>query len=159
MNKLFQPSSTTGVRNFKLLVTCRSGISDIEDELKGFGVSLSMELGSVNADLSEYITDRAQDLTRKRNYSPALETLVNDTLRSHAGGTSLWVSFVSKALDTPRESPGGTKAQKPPCGARRKVLNGNDTGNKRKRAQFLLFSMVAARCPLQKIEIAAAIAV
>ena len=155
---LFQESSKSG-RKFKLLITCRPNIIDIENELARVGVPLRMDLGKVNNDLSEYIDDRVKELAIMRTYGD-LQKDVKIALMGQAGGTFLWVSLM---LDELKETPTHEvrdKLKNLPKGLAetyRRILD-NISNERREDARFLLRSMVAAQRPLKKKEIATSFA-
>ena len=160
LKKLFQASPKSGGK-FKFLITCRPEINDIEFELDGVGIPLRMDSTKVNADLSRYIDHKAGELARTKNYSTLLENDVKKVLKSQATGTFLWVSLMLKKLksipnsdvrDTLKDLPEGLDE------TYSEILNRNIPEEGRERARFLLFSMVAARRPLKKKEIAASFA-
>ncbi|OAP55707.1 hypothetical protein AYL99_09859 [Fonsecaea erecta] len=162
INTLFQIPPTSGEGKFKFLITYRPEISDIHDELSGVGVSLSIDSSKVNADLAEYIEVKVEELTKRRDYNKELKDDIREALANKAGGTFLWVSLMFKVLcETPKDDV-RSKLRNLPAGLNEtyaRILNENDSVDKQSRARFLLLSMVAARRPLKKIEIAAAFAI
>ncbi|KAK7398580.1 hypothetical protein QQX98_012036, partial [Neonectria punicea] len=156
IRELFQ-ASTESAGNFKFLVTCRPNISDIEYELDKIGVLLRMDSSEVNADLSEYINLRVEDLAQRKKYSQSLEATVKEALESQAGGTFLWVSLMTNELEsTPKYEVAG-KLKDLPKGLDEtytRILDDNIPKERQEDARFLLLSMVAARRPLTKKELA-----
>ncbi|KAH6980503.1 hypothetical protein EDB80DRAFT_258923 [Ilyonectria destructans] len=160
IRELFQ-ASPKSAGNFKFLVTCRPEISDIKYELDRIGVSLRMDSSEVNADLSDYINLRVEDLAQRNKYSQSLEAKVKEALKSQAGGTFLWVSLMINELEsTPAYDVEG-KLKDLPKGLDEtytRILDGNIPKERQADARFLLLSMVAARRPLTKKELAASFA-
>ncbi|KAH7140444.1 hypothetical protein B0J13DRAFT_608806 [Dactylonectria estremocensis] len=162
MRQLFQASQKSAGK-FKFLVTCRPEISDIGYELDGIGVSLRMDSSEVKADLSDYINVEVEELARRKDYSQDLKADVKETLGSQAGGTFLWVCLMLNELKRPevKNNDVQRKLKDLPKGLDEtyaRILDGNIPKERREESRFLLLSMVAARRPLKKKEIAASFA-
>ncbi|PCD22178.1 hypothetical protein AU210_015976 [Fusarium oxysporum f. sp. radicis-cucumerinum] len=160
MRELFQ-ASLKSAGNFKFLVTCRPEISDIEYELIGIDVSLRMDSSEVNADLSDYINFKGEDLAQRKGYSQNLKEDVKAALESRAGGTFLWVSLMINELESTPNYEVADKLKDLPEGLDEtytRILEDNIPKKRREDARFLLLSMVAARRPLTKKELAASFA-
>ncbi|EXA31563.1 hypothetical protein FOVG_17184 [Fusarium oxysporum f. sp. pisi HDV247] len=160
IRELFQASPESAGK-FKFLVTCRPEISDIEYELDGIGVPLKMDSSEVNADLSDYIILRVDDLSQRRKYGESLKAKVKKALEIQAGGTFLWVSLMINELEsTPKYEVAG-KLKDLPKGLDEtytRILDDNIPKERQEDARFVLFSMIAARRPLTKKELAASFA-
>ncbi|KAM6506306.1 hypothetical protein FSOLCH5_013296 [Fusarium solani] len=160
MRELFQASPKSAGK-FKFFVTCRPEISDIEFELDGIGGNLRMDSSEVNADLSDYINLRVEDLAKRKKYSQSLEANAKEALKSQAGGTFLWVSLMVKELECTLNYEVEGRLKDLPKGLNEtytRILDDNIPKERQVDAQFLLLSMVAARRPLKKKEIAASFA-
>ncbi|KAH7159349.1 hypothetical protein DER46DRAFT_702396, partial [Fusarium sp. MPI-SDFR-AT-0072] len=160
IRELFQaPPNSEG--NFKFLVSCRPEINDIKYELDGVGVTLRMDSSEVNADLFDYVTLKVEDLAQRKKYSQSLKAEAKKALKSQAGGTFLWVSLMINELEsTPNYGVAG-KLKGLPKGldeAYTRILDDNIPKERQEDARFLLLSMVAARRPLTKKELAASFA-
>ncbi|KAF7550502.1 hypothetical protein G7Z17_g5661 [Cylindrodendrum hubeiense] len=161
IKELFK-SATVGTGKFKFIITCRPGIIDVEDQLKGIGTSLRVDSAEINNDLSEYIDFKVNGLTdlNGEEYPSELKDRVRDTLRREAGGTFLWVSLMLAGLNEVLMSHVEAKLKSLPHGLDNTyaaILDRIDSG-KRETAQFILHCMVAARRPLRKTEIQTAFA-
>ncbi|KAF9774761.1 hypothetical protein IL306_007206, partial [Fusarium sp. DS 682] len=160
IRELFQVSPKSA-GNFKFLVTCRPEISDIEFELDGIGVPLKMNSSEVNADLSDYITLKGEELAQRKEYSQSLKADVKEALKSRAGGTFLWVSFMINELESTPNYEVADKLKDLPEGLDEtytRILDDNIPKKRREDARFLLISMAATRRPLTKKELAASFA-
>ncbi|KAK7582900.1 hypothetical protein V3481_012196 [Fusarium oxysporum f. sp. vasinfectum] len=161
IRELFQESPKSA-GNFKFLVTCRPEIGDIEFELDRIGVPLRMDSSEVNADLSDYISLKSEDLVQRKEYSQSLKADVKEALKSRAGGTFLWVSLMPNELESTPNCEVADKLKHLPEGLDEtytRILDDNIPKKRREDARFLLLSMVAARRPLTKKELAASFAV
>lgn len=156
---LFREQPTTRI---KLLLTYRPGIIDIEYNLIDLGTCLKMgDNGEIDDDISRYITKNVDDLARRRNYNDNLKKDVKKALWSQAGGTFLWVSSMLGDLRYMDKDDIGAKLTELPNGLGEiysRVLNRSISVEERQDAQFLLLSLLAAKHPLKKKEIAAAFA-
>ncbi|KAF6528366.1 hypothetical protein HZS61_008668 [Fusarium oxysporum f. sp. conglutinans] len=160
IRELFQ-ASPESEGNFKFLVTCRPEIDDIEFELDGIGVALKMDSGEVNADLSDYINLKSEDLAQRKKYSQSLGAKVKKALVGEAGGTFLWVSLMINELGSIPNYEVERKLKDLPKGldeAYTRILEDNIPKERQEDARFLLLSMISARRPLKKKEIAASFA-
>ncbi|KAH7462318.1 hypothetical protein FOMA001_g18690 [Fusarium oxysporum f. sp. matthiolae] len=160
IRELFQASPESD-GNFKFLVTCRPEIGDIEFELDGIGVALKMDSGEVNADLSDYINHKSEDLAQRKKYSQSLGAKVKKALVGEAGGTFLWVSLMINELGSIPNYEVERKLKDLPKGldeAYTRILEDNIPKERQEDARFLLLSMISARRPLKKKEIAASFA-
>ncbi|RYC81153.1 hypothetical protein BFJ63_vAg15952 [Fusarium oxysporum f. sp. narcissi] len=160
IRELFQISLESAGK-FKFLLTCRPGVSDIEYELDGIGVTVKMDSSEVNADLSDYISLKAEDLAHRKKYSQSLGAKVKKALISEAGGTFLWVSLMINELESIPNYEVERKLKDLPKGLDEtytRILDDNIPKKRREDARFLLLSMVAARRPLTKMELAASFA-
>ncbi|KAG7429088.1 Ankyrin repeat domain-containing protein 50 [Fusarium oxysporum f. sp. raphani] len=158
--ELFQ-ASPKSAGNFKFLVTCRPEIGDIEFELDGISVPLKMDSREVNTDLSDYINLKCEDLAQRKEYSQSLKEDVKEALESRAGGTFLWVSLMINELESTPKYEVANKLKDLPAGLDEtytRILDDNIPKKRREDARFLLLSMVAARRPLTKKELAASFA-
>ncbi|KAG6999753.1 Vegetative incompatibility protein HET-E-1 [Fusarium oxysporum f. sp. conglutinans] len=158
--ELFQ-ASPKSAGNFKFLVTCRPEIGDIEFEPDGIGVPLKMDSREVNTDLSDYINLKCEDLAQRKEYSQILKEDVKEALESRAGGTFLWVSLMINELESTPKYEVANKLKDLPAGLDEtytRILDDNIPKKRREDARFLLLSMVAARRPLTKKELAASFA-
>ncbi|KAF7552936.1 hypothetical protein G7Z17_g3962 [Cylindrodendrum hubeiense] len=147
--------------NVKFLVTCRPEISDIKYELDGVGVSLRLDSSEVNIDLFEYIKLKVEDLARRNGYPGILEANVKEALETQAGGSFLWVSLMIKELESKLAYEVAGKLKDLPRGLDEtyiRILENNIPKERREDARFLLLTMVAARRPLKKKEIASSFA-
>ncbi|RYC78655.1 hypothetical protein BFJ63_vAg18472, partial [Fusarium oxysporum f. sp. narcissi] len=160
IRELFQ-ASPESEGNFKFLVACRPEIDDIEFELDGIGVALKMDSGEVNADLSDYINLKSEDLAQRKKYSQSLGAKVKKALVGEAGGTFLWVSLMINELGSIPNYEVERKLKDLPKGldeAYTRILEDNIPKERQEDARFLLLSMISARRPLKKKEIAASFA-
>ncbi|KFZ17155.1 hypothetical protein V502_04720 [Pseudogymnoascus sp. VKM F-4520 (FW-2644)] len=159
---LFQSSPTAQAGNFKFFVTSRPE-GDILEELGDVGTRLLMNSASVNDDLSKYIDSEVDRLAERKKYSLRVKAMVATVLKKEAEGTFLWVSLMIADLGKElRMSNVERKLNRLPKGLNEtysRILNENISEEMREDAQFLLLSMVAARRPLKKKEIASAFAV
>lgn len=146
----------------KFFVTHRPGIRDIESPLRGIGTHLNMEdSGEVEADLSSYIEEKVDELAWEEDYSKSLKEDVKNAFRNQADGTFLWVSLMLCELKEVDQDDVRAKLKDLPKGLDEtyaRILNKNIAEEKREKARFLLLSMVAAKRPLKRKEIAAAFA-
>ncbi|KAJ3494179.1 hypothetical protein NLG97_g4251 [Lecanicillium saksenae] len=159
---LVQSPSTPKFNRFKLLITCRHGIDDIEFELKHVGEQLRMDSAFVNDDLSEYIVAKVEKLAHSTTCPLQIKNKVQEVLTREAGGTFLWISLMVAELSRPGVlmCHWETKFQNLPHGLEStyaSILENVSTEN-REPAQFILRCMVAAYRPLRKSEIQAAYA-
>ncbi|KFZ13980.1 hypothetical protein V501_03452 [Pseudogymnoascus sp. VKM F-4519 (FW-2642)] len=161
IRELFQSSLTVRTRKLKFLVTSRPE-NDILEELGDVGTRLLMNSTSVNYDLSIYIDSEVDRLAKRKRYSPKLKEMVEDALKNEADGTFLWVSLMVADLEKEHNYNVKDKLKLLPKGLNEtyaQILNQNITREAREDVQFLLLSMVAARRPLRKMEMASAFAV
>lgn len=146
----------------KLLVTYRPEIRDIEFELYGLGTCLKMGASSeVNPDISTYINASVDELASRKFYGEDLKDEVRKSLSGRAGGTFLWVSSMLSELQDTDKSQIWTKLGELPSTLGQiysRILNRSISVEERQDAQFLLLSLLAAKHPLKKKEIAAAFA-
>ncbi|KAH7000576.1 hypothetical protein EDB80DRAFT_618126, partial [Ilyonectria destructans] len=160
IRELFQ-ASPNPTEKFKILITCRPEIDDIKYELDGTGVSLRMDSSEVNTDLSSYIEVRVEDLAKRKKYAEHVKASIKEALESQAGGTFLWVSLMLKELEKALDFEVPRKLKHLPKGLNEtytRILDDNIPKERREDARFLLLTMVAARRPLKKKEIAASFA-
>ncbi|OBT46410.1 hypothetical protein VE00_03376 [Pseudogymnoascus sp. WSF 3629] len=161
IRELFQSSSTAQTGKFKFLLTSRPE-NDILEELNGVGTRLLMNSASVNNDLSMYIDFTVDQLAKRKGYAPALKEMVQNALKNEAEGTFLWVSLMVADLEKEPKYNVKHKLKGLPKGLNEtyaRILNENISMEAREDVQFLLLSMVAARRPFKKREIASAFAV
>lgn len=160
LRELLQASPNPTAK-FRILITCRPEIDDIKYELDGMGVSLRMDSSEVNTDLSNYIEDRVKDLAKRKKYAQHVKASIKEALESQAGGTFLWVSLMLKELEKALDFEVPRKLKHLPKGLNEtytRILDDNIPKERREDAKFLLVTMVAARRPLTKKEIAASFA-
>lgn len=161
IQKLFQSSPTAQTGKFKFLVTSRPE-NDILEELSDVGTRMLMNSTSVNDSLSMYINSAVDQLAKRKGYRPDLKEMVADALKNEAEGTFLWVSLMVDDLEKEPKYNVKRKLQSLPKGLNEtytRILDENISREAREDVQFLLHSMVAARRPLKKKEIASAFAV
>jgi serine/threonine-protein phosphatase 2B catalytic subunit len=84
-------------RNIKFLVTSRSE-SNLDILLEGNWPNIRIDSDKVNVDLSKYITEKVNDLAKKKRYPDDLRNDVEIALTESANGTFLWISFVVRDL-------------------------------------------------------------
>jgi hypothetical protein len=152
IEQLFDSRQTGRTGRFKFLITCRPNIDDIKDTLKGVGISLDVDSGEINSDLSEYINVKVDDLAVKRGYARDLREEVRDALMREARGTFLWVSLMLADLKEIPQYEVKKKLKTLPKGlddAYARIL-AQIPERRRKDAWFLLLCMVAAQRPLKK---------
>ncbi|EXM20360.1 hypothetical protein FOTG_11726 [Fusarium oxysporum f. sp. vasinfectum 25433] len=157
--ELFQKSPKSA-GNLKFLVTCRPEVGDIEYMLGGIGVSLRMGSTEVREDLTDFINFKVEELSRRNKYGSSLQTEVREALLNQAEGTFLWVSLVIDELESTPKYEVASKLYDLPKGLDgiyTRML-GNIPGERQNDVRFLLSSMVAARRPLTKKELAASFA-
>ncbi|OBT53414.1 hypothetical protein VE04_05677 [Pseudogymnoascus sp. 24MN13] len=162
IRELFQSSPTAQAGKFKFVVTSRPE-DDILEELRDVGSRLLMNSTSINDDLSKYIDSEVERLDNRKKYTLRVKEMISTALKKEAGGTFLWVSLMVADLEKEQlMSTVELKLNRLPKELNEtysRILNENISDEMRENAQFLLFSMVAARRPLTKIEIATAFAV
>ncbi|KAI9854824.1 MAG: hypothetical protein M1813_000840 [Trichoglossum hirsutum] len=81
--------------NAKFLITCRPEPDILKFDVAG---DLPLDLADISADLRKYIRVRVDDISREKDYSPALAQDIRDTLLGNAGGTFVWVALVIGVL-------------------------------------------------------------
>lgn len=159
LRELFEEEPTV---NVKLLVTYRPEIRDIDFELYGLGTCLSMGASSeINPDISTYINASVDELAWRKFYGEDLKDDVRKSLSSRAGGTFLWVSSMLSELQDTDKSKIRTKLGELPGtlgDIYSGILNRNIVEGGQEEAQFLLLSLLAAKRPMKRKEIAAAFA-
>ena len=160
IRELFQSSPTARMGKFKFLITCRPE-TDILEELSDVGTRLLMNSTNVNSDLSMYISSEVDRLSKRKKYTPKLKEMVEDALNNESEGTFLWVSLMVADLEKEPKYNVKHKLESLPKGLNEtytRILNENIPDEAREDVQFLLLSMVAARRPLRKKEVASAFA-
>ncbi|TXC01070.1 hypothetical protein FocTR4_00009367 [Fusarium oxysporum f. sp. cubense] len=157
--ELFQESPKSA-GNLKFLVTCRPEVGDTKYMLGGIGVSLRMGSTEVREDLTDFINFKVEELSRRNKYGSSLRTEVREALLNQAEGTFLWVSLVIDELESTPKYEVASKLYDLPKGLDgiyTRML-GNIPEERQNDVKFLLSSMVAARRPLTKKELAASFA-
>lgn len=161
IHDLFELSPGSSGR-FKILITCRPEIRDIEGELWGSGASLRIDSAQVENDLKDYINLKTDELAIRKRLPKQLTEKIRNTLTVDSGGTFLWVSLmvaelsrsnvlIHKIEEKLKHLPSGLH------GIYISILDQIPT-ELQEVAQFILQSMVAARRPFTRIEIMTAFA-
>lgn len=117
------------------------------------------ELNEVNVDLSRYITAKTDDLARrkkKKKYTDGLKNEVKSALGNQAGGTFLWVSLMLSELKYVPNHHVLNKLKDLPKGLDQIYTMILNRINGTEDAQFLSFTLLAAKRPLKRKEIVAA---
>lgn len=154
LRELFDEDLTQGV---KFLVTYRPGVDDIEYELCDIGTHLVLEESNeVNIDLSRYIGVKTDDLARRRKYSDGLKNEVKNALGNQARGTFLWVSLMLSELRYVPNHHVSNKLKDLPKGLDQTYAMILNRISETEDAQFLLFTLLAAKRSLKRKEIVAA---
>jgi len=89
LGKLFTPTGTAGTANIKFVITSRP---EIDDELPDIGKYIRVDSAKVNADLSDFINVKVDELPSR--FPGALKKDIKEVLTKQAGGTFLWASLV-----------------------------------------------------------------
>lgn len=156
LRELFDDDLMQGV---KFLVTYRPGISDIEYGLCDIGAHLVLEESNeVNVDLSRYIGVKTDDLARRKKYSDSLKKEVKNALGNQARGTSLWASLMLSELRYVPKHHVSNKLKDLPKGLDQTYAMILNRISEKEDAQFLWFTLLAAKRPLKRKEIVAAYA-
>lgn len=151
---LFDEDLMQGV---KFLVTYRPGVDDIEYKLCDIGTHLVLEESNeVNIDLSRYIGVKTDDLARRRKYSDGLKNEVKNALGNQARGTFLWVSLMLSELRYIPNHHVSNKLKDLPKGLDQTYAMILNRISETEDAQFLLFTLLAAKRFLKRKEIVAA---
>lgn len=145
--------------NVKILITARSDV-DIEGAAEIVGGHLRVDSGQIKTDLAAFIDSRLAELKEKKKTFP--ESLIDEIghkVKSHAGGTFLWVSLVFKDMFATRTSKAAAKKLKDlPSnlpGIYKRILDTIDDENV-EDAAFILRWTVLSKRPMNVTEMATA---
>ncbi|KIW25710.1 hypothetical protein, variant [Cladophialophora immunda] len=141
----------------KVLIISRPG-HDKRNKLDEISTCIRVDTGKINQDLSNFISSRVEDISRRKNWLPTLKEDVQMVLNEKAQGTFLWVSLVVKDLERTKKHEVRQKLEALPTGLNEmydRILSG--IGSKQAQdALFVLQCIIAARRPLTTSELATA---
>ena len=95
-------TKTTPRSAMKWMLTSRNELDIKEALLDGLDISLELNSNQVDVAVSRFIDVKVKQLLKKKRYSRSHQIMVQDTLKSKAEGTFLWVSLACAELEKSR---------------------------------------------------------
>jgi Cdc6-like AAA superfamily ATPase len=147
-----------GSLKVKFLITCRPE-PEIELTLRAVGENVRVDSRKINADLSNFIEAKVNELSKDKGYPKKLAQDIKKALRDYAGGTFLWAALVlDDIFKTTMPSKIRRKLQALPSSLAEvysRILSNIDE-DCTEDARFILQCVVVARRPLTVRELAMA---